>query len=807
MPRCTAFFVGVLFSVVPLTLFSQQLELHVINVGWGASVFVKGPDGTTVLMDAGNTGKGTNEIVPYLQSIGHVPANGLHYTIVGHQHCDHNGGMDEVVNAGYNVLVKNYYNGSTYSSTCVDGWNTKAATTTAGALTSMPVGTQILLGYGAKLTCVARNGSIIGGGSVSVSDENDRSIAILLQYGGFDFIWASDLGGGSIDNACTGRSTAQTDVETAIMQAISPGGAFPLISSGGIDVLYCNHHGSESSTNMNWMNLSRPSVAVISTGAGQTSGWDLPRKDVVEKVLLAQATSCITVPASVVYQTEEGAPAGSLTSTAGYCVGDIKITTDGVTTYTVSGNGLVTQGPNEVAAAGLPKTYNLDDVSGPPDTTPPVISNIQSSAITSTTSTITWTTDEASNSVVEYGLTTSYGSSTTNASMVTSHSVGLTGLTANTLYHYRVKSTDGASNTATSGDNTFTTSSAPASTLIESFADGNFTASPAWGGTTSTWLVSASSDVAAGATNSNTLRLNQTSAVAGTQYLRTQRTATWGTSQSWSFWMGRRAQAATVANHSIVWLWANETNLTSSTVDGYRVRFGDDSGGDNIVLQRVTNGAATDILTSSGSVANGLTDIGFMVRVTRSSSSVWNLYTSTLPTASGGGAVASAIPTAANTTVSQGSVTNSTYTTFTNGYFGFMAVHSSGSSARIGAEFDQLYFDVSDTSPLGKPVFVQPVSERPSEFRLHQNFPNPFNPTTKIRFELKEETHVRLSVYDVLGRELRELLNDRQASGIHDVLFDGSALPSGMYYYRLEVQGATDPGSSSILIKKMSLVK
>ena len=800
---------GIFFVVfIPVSLAAQNLEIHVINVGWGGAVLVKGPNGTTVLMDAGDTGKGTGEIVPYLQSIGITPAVGLNYTIAGHQHCDHIGGMDEVINAGYNVTTKNYYNGSSYSSSCVTGWNTAAATTTAGAPVAMPVGTEIPLGNGAKLTCIARNGSIIGGGTVSVSDENDRSIAVLVQYGGFDFVWASDMGGGSIDNSCTGRSTSQVDVESSVIQAISPGGAAPKISSGGIDVLYCNHHGSESSTNMNWMNFARPAVALISTGAGQTSGWDLPRKDVVEKVLLAQATSCITVPAAEVFQTEEGNPAGSLTSLAGYCVGNITVSTDGISTFTVSADGAVNQGPNELAASGLPKNYNLDDV---PDTTPPVISSVASGSITASSAVITWATNELSNSAVDYGLTVSYGSSTSDPTNVTSHSITLTGLSANTLYHYRVQSTDGAGNTGLSGDFTFQTTTAPASTLIESFADGNFTANPVWGGTTSTWQVVTSSDVAAGATNSNTLRLNVTSAVSGTQYLRTQRTASWGTEQSWSFWLGRRSQAATNANHSMVWLWANETNLTSSTVDGYRIRFGDDSGGDNIVLQRVTNGSATDILTSSGTVTNALTDIGFMVRVTRTSSSVWTLYTSTLPTSSGGGAVATALPTAANTAVGQGSVTNSTYTNFANGYFGFAAVHSSGSSARTGAEYDQLYFDTSSSSPMGKPVFdgLVPavVAATPPSFQLFQNFPNPFNPTTKIRFDLTDEALVKLRVYDVVGREIAQLVNDQKAAGVHEVIFDGATLANGTYYYRLEIQSLTDQQRKFVEVKRMTLLK
>src|SRR6266516_5218955 len=469
------------FLLVPCAVTAQQLEIHYINVSWGGAVLVKGPDGTTVLMEAGNTGKGTAYVVPYLKSIGIMPANGLNYTIGGHQHCDHIGGLDEVIQAGYNVSGKNYYNGSSYASSCVDEWNAAAATTTAGAPIAMPVGTQILLGNGAKLTCVARNGSIIGGGSVPVSDENDRSIAILIQYGGFDYLWASDLGGGTIDEACTGRFTSsQTDVETSVIQAISPGGAAPMISSGGIDVLHCNHHGSESSTNHTWMNLAKPAVALISTGSGQSSGWDLPRIDVVENVLLAQATSCITVPGALVLQTEEGAPVGTLTSFAGYCVGDIKVITDGTSTFTVSADGAVTQGANELIASGLPKTFNLDDVEGQPDTTPPVISNVQSSSITASSALITWDTDEASNSVVEYGLTTGYGSAASDATNVTSHSITLNSLGTNTLYHYRVKSTDAAGNTATSIDHSFQTGGssayAPASTTIlqGSLSSGSF---------------------------------------------------------------------------------------------------------------------------------------------------------------------------------------------------------------------------------------------------------------------------------------------------------------------------------------------
>ena len=101
----------------------------------------------------------------------------------------------------------------------------------------------------------------------------------------------------------------------------------------------------------------------------------------------------------------------------------------------------------------------FNNSSGAPDTTPPVISQVAAASASSTSETVTWTTDEASTSVVSYG--TSAASLTGNASasgMVTSHSVTLTGLTAGTVYYFRVTSADAANNSSTSP----VTSGAPA---------------------------------------------------------------------------------------------------------------------------------------------------------------------------------------------------------------------------------------------------------------------------------------------------------------------------------------------------------
>jgi len=115
---------------------------------------------------------------------------------------------------------------------------------------------------------------------------------------------------------------------------------------------------------------------------------------------------------------------------------------------------------SEDAALNLAVSGNYTFITTTPDTTPPVISAVSASPSVGS-ALITWTTDEPATSQVEYGLTDTYGSQTTkDTSLVTSHSVTVSGLTVMMLYHYRVKSDDAAGNPAVSVDYTFTTTSA-----------------------------------------------------------------------------------------------------------------------------------------------------------------------------------------------------------------------------------------------------------------------------------------------------------------------------------------------------------
>ncbi|MBN1348946.1 T9SS type A sorting domain-containing protein [candidate division KSB1 bacterium] len=88
----------------------------------------------------------------------------------------------------------------------------------------------------------------------------------------------------------------------------------------------------------------------------------------------------------------------------------------------------------------------------------------------------------------------------------------------------------------------------------------------------------------------------------------------------------------------------------------------------------------------------------------------------------------------------------------------------------------------------------------PGGFRLHQNYPNPFNPTTTISFQLPESEHALLTVYDVLGREVARLVDERKAPGIYKADFDASHLPSGIYMYRFTA-GEFSEARKLLLIK------
>ncbi len=119
------------------------------------------------------------------------------------------------------------------------------------------------------------------------------------------------------------------------------------------------------------------------------------------------------------------------------------------------------------------------------------------------------------------------------------------------------------------------------------------------------------------------------------------------------------------------------------------------------------------------------------------------------------------------------SCVDSSYVPGTNRYYRVAAVDRAGNT---GTPSDQVSF-LTLGVPSGEAV--------PLRFGLEQNFPNPFNPTSEIRYQVSESRHVRLAVYDLLGREVAVLVNETKAPGSYQATFDASGLASGVYLSRI----------------------
>lgn len=91
-------------------------------------------------------------------------------------------------------------------------------------------------------------------------------------------------------------------------------------------------------------------------------------------------------------------------------------------------------------------------------------------------------------------------------------------------------------------------------------------------------------------------------------------------------------------------------------------------------------------------------------------------------------------------------------------------------------------------------------SQTPKVFKLRQNYPSPFNPSTRIDYELPSAGYVTLKVFTILGREIKTLVNEFETPGSYSIEWDGAGMPSGIYFYRLSTDSFVDQ-------KKMVLIK
>ena len=98
------------------------------------------------------------------------------------------------------------------------------------------------------------------------------------------------------------------------------------------------------------------------------------------------------------------------------------------------------------------------------------------------------------------------------------------------------------------------------------------------------------------------------------------------------------------------------------------------------------------------------------------------------------------------------------------------------------------------------PVSVDNTTEIVYQYELNQNFPNPFNPATKIRYTLPQTSNVVIKVFDILGNEIETLVNEEKQTGTYEITWYAEGLPSGVYFYRLQ-------SGDFVETKKMILIK
>ncbi len=276
-----------------------------------------------------------------------------------------------------------------------------------------------------------------------------------------------DSGANALSTHTSPNSTSPTiPTSTVVIAAFSGGQAslatFTLVEAEVLGAITVNDGSlSGTSASVTVRHGTTASHTVSSSTATPTAGTafnlTVTAKDAYGNT--ANGANGATAYTGVIFITTSGtAPYTLSPSSYPFVSGDAgtKTFTNGVTLNTVESGVSVTA--RDFTDATITGTVGSLNVSAAADTTAPVITDIQSGSITSSGATITWTTNETASSTVEYGLTSSYGSATTTASLVTSHSMALTGLSGGTVYHFRVKSSDGASNLVTSVDNTFTTS-------------------------------------------------------------------------------------------------------------------------------------------------------------------------------------------------------------------------------------------------------------------------------------------------------------------------------------------------------------
>jgi len=274
------------FSICCDEITAQILTIHHINVGQGDATLIRHSNGKTVLIDAGNTGKGRNVVLPFLQTLG---VTSLDCLVASHYHADHIGGLDEVIQGLSPDSIRSVFDrGSNPPLPTTKAFSEYwSAAENTNRHYQIALGQTIELSDSVTLRCLAVDGVVLNFGEVQNSrkDENNLSLVWLLSLrhstGGKRYTFKYFTGGD-----CGGVTGTYADLET-------PLAAF----AGDVDALKINHHGSRYSTNQTFLDSLRPEAVVISVGDRNTYGH--PTQETLDRLQNAESVRFI-------YQTETG---------------------------------------------------------------------------------------------------------------------------------------------------------------------------------------------------------------------------------------------------------------------------------------------------------------------------------------------------------------------------------------------------------------------------------------------------------------------------------------------------------------------
>ncbi len=285
-----------------------QLRITCFDIGQGNGAYLQSPSGKNAVIDAGPSNTAGRLMWKFIRDS--MAVRHLDYTFLSHYHLDHIDGLDQIIDS-VSVYPDSFRGGAydrgySYTTAAYDEY-----VASAGAKRSTATIGQVFdFGGGVTAQCISVNGKTLSGDSILPgTEENNKSFGLLITYGSFKMVFATDIAGYN--------SSPYKDVESILAPDI-----------GQVSVMVVNHHGSASSSNPTWVSTLNPQASIISIG--ENNDYPHPTQEAIDRLCANSST--------YIYQTEDSPldggtiPAGrgrATNSNIHIIVGDTSFTVDG----------------------------------------------------------------------------------------------------------------------------------------------------------------------------------------------------------------------------------------------------------------------------------------------------------------------------------------------------------------------------------------------------------------------------------------------------------------------------------------------